>query len=242
MWRIVKQVAVGRFDLVDPKDASLDPTSLGPNLLSFDGAKSSQDVASPVRVAFAPDNSLNPGLSLNRIGQALAAFYDDLVAEGVPEHLASLVRQSKPAEAAPVVEAEDAIVGAVPGKTGQIAIIVEDDAATRTLAESLFEATELDAIGCDSAEGALDILRSRGTDVALVFADIHLAGKMDGLQLANAVATLWPRTRMVVTSGQSLVKPSDLPAQVVFIPKPWRPAAVLVEAGLATSETPPIAP
>ncbi|WP_375408139.1 response regulator [uncultured Methylobacterium sp.] len=176
------------------------------------------------------------------MGQALAAFYDDLVAEGVPEHLAGLVRQVKPAEVEPVTQPDEGIVVTAPGKSGRLAIIVEDEAATRTLAESLFEATELEAIGCDSAEGALDILRERGTDVALVFADIRLAGEMDGLQLANAVATLWPRTRMVVTSGQSPVKPSDLPNQVVFIPKPWRPAAVLVEAGLATSETPPIVP
>lgn len=228
--------------MVDQKDESSDPTSLGPNLLSFERAKSSQDVGSPAGASVAADNSLNPGLSLDRIGQALAAFYDDLVAEGVPEHLASLVRQVRPIEAAPVVPTEDTIVAAMPGKTGRIAIIVEDEAATRSLAESLFEATELEAVGCDSAEGALDILRSRGNDVALVFADIRLAGKMDGLQLANAVATLWPRTRMVVTSGRALVKPSDLPAQVVFIPKPWRPAAVLVEAGLATSETSPIVP
>ena len=228
--------------MVDQKDESSDPTSLGPNLLSFERVKSSQDVGSRARATVAADNSLNPGLSLDRIGQALAAFYDDLVAEGVPEHLASLVRQVRPIEAAPVVPMEDAVVAATPGKTGRIAIIVEDEAATRSLAESLFEATELEAVGCDSAESALDILRSRGTDVALVFADIRLAGEMDGLQLANAVATLWPRTRMVVTSGRALVKPSDLPAQVVFIPKPWRPAAVLVEAGLATSETPPIVP
>lgn len=228
--------------MVDPKDESSGLTSRGPNLLSFTRAKSSHDASSPAQPAFASDNSLNPGLSLDRIGQALAAFYDDLVAEGVPEHLASLVRQVKPADAVPVAQADDGIVAAAPSKTGRIAIIVEDEAATRTLAESLFEATDLEAIGCDSAEGALDILRERGTDVALVFADIRLAGEMDGLQLANAVATLWPRTRMVVTSGRASVKPSDLPAEVVFIPKPWRPAAVLVEAGLATTETPPIVP
>ena len=179
-----------------------------------------------------------PGVSLDRIGQALASFYDDLVAEGVPQHLAALVRQVKPAEAQ--VPSDEAPALATPGKTGRLALVVEDDAATRNLAESLFEKTELEAIGCDSAEAALDILRARGTEVALVFADIRLAGAMDGLQLAKAVATLWPRARMVVTSGRSAEKPSGLPPQVVFIPKPWRPAAVLVEAGLATSESPPI--
>lgn len=238
--------------MVDPKDkssgptsaspSSPGPTSLGRTFLSFEHAKSSEDAPSPLRRAFVADNSLTPGLSLDRIGQALAAFYDSLVAEGVPEHLAGLVRQVKPGEAVAPAPAEEAPMLAAISKTGRLAIIVEDEAATRTLAESLFEATELEAIGCDSAEGALDILRERGTEVALVFADIRLAGAMDGLQLAKAVATLWPRTRMVVTSGRMAAKPEDLPAQVVFIPKPWRPAEILVEAERATSESPPIVP
>ena len=44
----------------------------------------------PDRPTFTPPvDTLTPGLSLDRIGQALASFYDDLIAEGVPEHLAA---------------------------------------------------------------------------------------------------------------------------------------------------------
>ena len=71
----------------------------------------------------------------------------------------------------------------------------------RALAEALLEETELGVIGCDSAEAALNVLQARGGEVALVFADVRLAGEMDGLQLARAVATLWPRARLVITSG-----------------------------------------
>lgn len=184
------------------------------------------------------DDNLMPGLSLDRIGQALAAFYDDLVAEGLPEHLAALVRQVKPQ---PVeTEPDRPPDPACPVKSGGLALVVEDDAATRALAETLLEATELDVIGCDSAEGALDILRERGAEVVLVFADVRLAGAMTGFQLAKAVTTLWPRARMVVTSGRPVGRPSDLPAQAVFIPKPWRPLDVLIEAERATSETRPL--
>lgn len=198
----------------------------------------------PVRTGPGPggDNTLAPSLSLDRIGQALAAFYDDLVAEGLPEHLAALVRQVKPIEASAPPPVPAPAPAATAWKSGRIALIVEDDVATRALAESLFEVTELEAVGCDSAEAALDILRERGTDVALVFADVALSGAMDGLQLARAVSTLWPRARMVVTSGRPAPRPDALPPQAVFIPKPWRPSDVLVEADLAVTEPPPIQP
>lgn len=174
-------------------------------------------------------DTLSPGMSLDRIGQALAAFYDDLIAEGVPEHLAILVRK---VESEPVPKPH-------PGK---LALVVEDDAATRALAEALLSDTELTAIGCDSAEAALNIMRERGGDVALVFADVSLAGAMDGVQLASAIALLWPAARMVVTSGRRAERPGTLPEQAVFIPKPWRPFDLLSEAEIATTAPQPIVP
>ena len=172
-------------------------------------------------------DTLSPGLSLDRIGQALAAFYDDLIAEGVPEHLATLVRQVQPEPSANV-------------KSGRIALVVEDDAATRSLAEALLGDTGLEVIGCDSAEAALSTMRDRGGQVALVFADVRLSGPMDGLQLAAAIALLWPTARMVVTSGHRAERPANLPPQAIFIPKPWRPLDLLVEAERATTEAQPI--
>ena len=119
--------------------------------------------------------------------------------------------------------------------------MVEDEPEIRQLAETLLEETELEVVGCPSAEEALAVLRQRGGEVALVFADVRLAGEMDGLQLARAVATLWPRARLVVTSGHGIRRP-DLPQDAVFIAKPWRPMDVLVEAERAAREpSPPIA-
>lgn len=171
-----------------------------------------------------------PGFPLDQIGQALASFYDSLVAEGVPEHLAALVRSVKQTDSVRVP------------KGGRLALVVEDDPDVRGLAEALLEETELDVVGCDSAEAALAILRERGGDVALVFADVRLAGAMDGVQLAKAVAMLWPKARLVMTSGKSVDRLDDIPDHAVFIPKPWRALDVLAEADRAASHPQPVVP
>ncbi|GJD55419.1 Blue-light-activated protein [Methylobacterium dankookense] len=184
-----------------------------------------------------PMETLSPGVPLDQIGETLASFYDSLVAEGVPEHLAALVRRVRQAEPEPEAVGGD---GAGPSRAPQdrIALVVEDDPEQRALAEALLEETELEVIGCASAEAALRLLQDRGGEVALVFADVRLAGAMDGLQLAHAVATLWPRARLVLTSGHGLERP-DLPREAVFIPKPWRPRDVLAEAQRAAGDPPP---
>lgn len=209
----------------DPKDTSPDPTALD---------------RAPARREAAALDTLSPGLSLDRIGQALASFYDDLVAEGVPEHLAGLVRQVRQPDPVPAAPAQASVATA--RKSGRLALVVEDDPPTRALAEMLLEETELGVIGCDSAEAALAIMRERGGDVSLIFADVQLAGAMDGLQLASAVVLLWPTVRMVVTTGRRTRRPDTLAPQAVFIPKPWRPFDLLVEAERATTETQPIVP
>jgi len=182
--------------------------------------------------------TLSPSLSLDRIGQALASFYDDLIAEGVPEHLAVLVRQVRAPEPA-TPEPAPAACGLKPGK---LALVVEDDAAIRAMAEALLEETELGVLSCESAEAALDLMRARGGEVALVFADVHLAGVMDGVQLASAIALLWPTARLVVTSGQRTQRPTGLAPQAVFIPKPWRPLDLLGEVERARVAPQPLLP
>lgn len=167
-------------------------------------------------------------MQLDQIGEALAACYDNLIAEGIPDHLAALIRRVDPAH--PPASEPDARMDR------RVALVVEDDEATRDLAESVLEETDLRVVGCDSAEQALRFLQEKGGDVALVFADIRLAGAMDGLQLARAIATLWPCTRLVVTSGVAPEPGMNLPEGAVFIPKPWRALDVLVEAERAARD------
>jgi CheY-like chemotaxis protein len=117
-----------------------------------------------------------------------------------------------------------------------IALVVEDDPDVRDLAAALLEETELDVVEVESAEAALAYLQQHGGDVAMIFADIRLAGPMNGIQLAKAACALWPTVRIVLTSGAAVDGPDELPDCVTFMPKPWRGLDILVQAEKAVHQ------
>ncbi len=118
----------------------------------------------------------------------------------------------------------------------RIGLIVEDEAALCELAATMLAETALEVMTCSSAEAALDIMQSHGGQVAFVFADIRLAGIMDGVELARSIAILWPKSRVVLTSGLGVEPMTDLPSGVTYMPKPWRAPEVLVEVERAIRE------
>jgi len=89
---------------------------------------------------------------------------------------------------------------------------------------------ELETIECESAEAALAMMLIRGPDIAMIFADIQLAGVMDGLDLAREVKMRWPCLTVVLTSGHPRERYRDLPAGVAYMPKPWQPLNILMFA------------
>lgn len=110
------------------------------------------------------------------------------------------------------------------------ALVVEDDDEQRFLSATLFEESDFDVIECASAEAALAVLQEKQDDVALVFTDVALAGRMDGVDLANVVHAERPEVAVIVTSGVAGERVSDLANGVSFMPKPWRPLDLLVWA------------
>jgi two-component system cell cycle response regulator CpdR len=109
-----------------------------------------------------------------------------------------------------------------------IALVVEDDALQRELMVVLLEESEMGVIQCESAEGALGILEKMGGCVSMMFTDVSLAGKVDGVELAHFAKQHYPNIHVIVTSGLALTK--SLPEGAMFIPKPWLPLDVLREA------------
>ena len=55
---------------------------------------------------------------------------------------------------------------------------------------------------CDADE-AVAILETR-SDIVLVLTDVNMPGPMDGLKLAHAVRSRWPRIKIIVVSGRGL--------------------------------------
>src|ERR1700719_3028544 len=109
-----------------------------------------------------------------------------------------------------------------------IALVVEDDVLQRELAVVLLEECEMGVIECESAEGALYVLEKMGGCVSMIFTDVKLGGKIDGVELAHFATQCYPDIHVIVTSGLALTK--SLPEGATFMPKPWLPLDVLREA------------
>jgi DNA-binding NtrC family response regulator len=109
-----------------------------------------------------------------------------------------------------------------------IALVVEDDVWQRELAVVLLEDSEMGVIQCESAEGALRVLEKMGGCVSMLFTDVSLAGKIDGVELAHSATQRYPNINVIVTSGLALAK--SLPEGALFMPKPWLPLELLREA------------
>jgi DNA-binding LytR/AlgR family response regulator len=109
-----------------------------------------------------------------------------------------------------------------------IALVVEDDMFQREELAALLEESEMGVVQCDTAEEALRVLEKMGECVSLIFTDIELGGRIDGVELAHFSAQRYPNIHVIVTSGLTLTK--RLPEGVKFMPKPWLPLDILREA------------
>lgn len=90
-----------------------------------------------------------------------------------------------------------------PKSARQLVLIVEDDLELRQLTAAILEETSLEIVECESAEAALAVMLIRGAKVALILADIHLSGAMDGVDFAREAKIRWPHLFIILTSGNA---------------------------------------
>ena len=109
-----------------------------------------------------------------------------------------------------------------------IALVVEDDELQRDMMAMLLEEDEMGVIQCESAEAALRVLEKMGGCLSMMFTDVNLAGRIDGIELAHFAHARFPNIHVVVTSGLAL--PRSLPEGATYMPKPWMALDVLREA------------
>ena len=100
-----------------------------------------------------------------------------------------------------------------------IVLIVEDEMVLRMRAVDIVEDAGFIPVQAVSADEAMRILESRD-DISLLFTDIQMPGSMDGLKLAHAVHSRWPRIKIILVSGQIAVTEADKPTDSRFFPKP----------------------
>jgi two-component system, response regulator PdtaR len=83
-----------------------------------------------------------------------------------------------------------------PGTLEKAAIlVVDDEAMLRFCAAEALEGEGFEVIEAANADEALKVLASR-QDVRLLFTDIQMPGKLDGMDLARKVHEQWPKIKL----------------------------------------------
>lgn len=111
------------------------------------------------------------------------------------------------------------------GTNSNAILIVEDDVLVRMIAGDILTDAGFCVYEAHDAQEAMDLLEAR-TDVRVVFTDWNMPGDIDGMELARLVRKHWPEISVIVTSGK-MRPPGELPAQVQFLTKPYRPLALI---------------
>ena len=109
-------------------------------------------------------------------------------------------------------------------------LIVEDDEDQRYLVGTLFEEAGFKVLECDNAEEALALMHDKGERMALVYTDVRLPGRLDGVDLAQSVRRELPEVPVILTSGSAGERLKDMPDNTVFMQKPWRALDLLMSA------------
>ncbi|MFB9947279.1 response regulator [Rhizobium puerariae] len=102
-----------------------------------------------------------------------------------------------------------------------VVLIVEDEPLIRfTTLDALEEVGHI-VLEAANADEAMVLFRNR-SDVDIVFTDVDMAGSMDGIQLARRIRAIRPSIGIIITSGVVNLDPMLLPANTVFLPKPYQ--------------------
>ena len=109
-----------------------------------------------------------------------------------------------------------------------VVLVVEDEMLLRMRAVDMVEDAGFTCVEAVDADQAIEILESRA-DIALLFTDIQMPGRMDGLGLANAVHERWPPIKIILVSGQLKLAKTDIPADSQFFGKPLEATAMIAE-------------
>jgi CheY-like chemotaxis protein len=112
------------------------------------------------------------------------------------------------------------------GQTGpQRVLVVEDDILVRLMIAEELRGAGFVVLEALNADEALTMLEG-SSSIDLLMTDVMMPGSIDGLGLAAAVRSKWPRLKIVVASVEAPAWPGPGLADA-FIGKPYDPARVV---------------
>jgi signal transduction histidine kinase len=144
------------------------------------------------------------GLGLSQVYGFIKQSGGDIDIESAPGNgttiLLYIPKSDKPASE---VEEDTDRPGYVPMRCDSLVLVVEDNKLVGDVAVQLLSDLGYRTIQAMDAEKALEAIESNNGDIDLVFSDIRMPGKYDGVGLAQEIQTRWPDLPVVLTSGYS---------------------------------------
>lgn len=118
-------------------------------------------------------------------------------------------------------------------------IVVEDEPLNRLIAVDVLEEAGFEVVDFGRADEALVFAETSREPVGALFTDINVPGHRDGIELATEFVRRWPEIVVLVTSGRfGAHRPPELPADALYITKPWRghDVVTILRSGLGDRE------
>lgn len=107
-----------------------------------------------------------------------------------------------------------------------VVLVVDDEPLIRMYAVDVLEDAGFSIVEAGSAEEALDQL-SCHPEITVLFTDINMPGKLDGLDLAREVHRRRPHVQLIVASGKMRPSPDEIPDDGRFFAKPYDGTAIV---------------
>ena len=107
----------------------------------------------------------------------------------------------------------------------KVILVVDDEPIIRTSVREILEEHGYAVKEAGNVHEALQLLEEDG--IAAVLTDIEMPGGLNGLDLARMIRAMWPSTALVVTSGQMLPRPDELPPHTPMLTKPFSPERLI---------------
>lgn len=122
-----------------------------------------------------------------------------------------------------------------PGNGGELAtiLLVEDDAAVRTVAQRALSRYGYRVLTAAGGDEALRMAEEHGDRIRLLLTDIMMPG-MNGVEVAAGVTRILPDVRVFFMSGyadQDLVRQGLLKPGTHFLQKPFTPRELATRVG-----------
>jgi two-component system, response regulator PdtaR len=112
------------------------------------------------------------------------------------------------------------------GELPAVILVIEDEIMLRELAVEVLQDAGFVALEAGDAKEAVGLLETR-QDITVLFTDINMPGRMNGLELVHTVRKRWPSIKILVASGDVRPQLPDLPLDSIFLGKPYRGEAVI---------------